>query len=779
MDPQLDGSHGLINGYRLDDAAVSSDSNYLPYPAKEWEIDENYWKFLNFKTDPLYQPYATPVSFALHTGVKYEGSEWLVPSSTMEPIGGMSDVAAASTISPPDPSLEDADFSETMRYISQILMEENFEQKPSMFYDPLSLQVTEKSFYDALQKDHPHSPNQHPLDIHQNLDSTDDNYCCGSSIDCVNDSSSTSKFQGANKPSSPDAPSSGYYASQLNFQPISEKSSQPPSAYTCISDGSSDVNSSFTKILAQNIFTDAESVSQFKRGLEEASKFLPRGFQLVTGLESNNALPESKGEAKKTGGNIMENSHGLKGRKNHEREASDAEDGRSNKQSAVYVDESDISEMFDKVLLSVENVPLCEEHHKWLQNGTDFAKEPSEQPKSFTGGKTRGRRRGKKKETVDLRTLMALCAQAVSANDRRTANELLKQIRQHCSPLGDASQRLAHYFANGLEARLSGCGTGTQIFYNSLSSKRISAANILRAYSVLISVCPFRKFAYFFANKMIMKAAEKAETLHIVDFGIQYGFQWPILIKFLSQRAGGPPKLRITGIELPRAGFRPAELIEETGRRLSNYCERFNVPFEYTAIASQNWETIPLKDFKIERNELLAVNCLMRFKNLLDETMEVKSPRDAVLNLIRKMNPDIFVQSIVNGSYNAPFFATRFKEALFHFSAMYDMFDTVIPRENEWRLMLEREFLGREVMNVVACEGIERVERPEAYKHWQVRSTRAGFRQLPMPKEIMVKFSEKLKAWYHRDFVIDEDNNWMLQGWKGRIMYASTCWVPS
>ncbi|KAI9081771.1 hypothetical protein K1719_036033 [Acacia pycnantha] len=774
MDLHFDGSQGSINGYILDDGAASSDSNYFPHPANDWELDENYWKLLNLTTDPLYQPYAAPVNFSLHSSVKYEESERLVSSSTINPVGGMSDVAAVSKTSPPDPSLEDADFSETIRYISQMLMEENFEQKPSMFYDPLSLQVTEKLFYDALRKDHPLSPNQHPLDIHQNLDSTDDNRS-GSSID----SSSTNKSHGAYRPSFSDAPFSGDYASQLNFQPISEKPSQPPSAYTYISNGLSDADSSFTRILAQNIFTDAESVSQFKRGLEEASKFLPRGLQLVTDPESNNMVPESMGAAEKAVGNIRENSHGLKGWKNHEREASDTEEGRSNKQSAVYLDESELSDMFDNVLLSVESVPLNEEHNTWFQNGTDKANEPSEQPKSSNGPKTRGRRQGRKKETVDLRTLMALCAQAVSASDSRSANELLKQIRQHSSPIGDASQRLAHYFTNGLEARLSGCGTGTQIFYASLSSNRISASQILRAYKVLISVCPFRRFAYFFANRMILNAAEKAETLHIVDFGIQYGFQWPILIKFLSQRPGGPPKLRITGIELPQAGFRPAELIEETGRRLSNYCKRFNVPFEYTAIASQKWETIPLKDFKIERNEFLAVNCLQRFKNLLDETIEVKSPRDAVFNLIRKMNPDIFVQSIVNGSYNAPFFASRFKEAMFHYSAMYDMFDTVIPRENEWRLMLEREFLGREIMNVVACEGIERVERPETYKHWQVRGTRAGFKRLPLPEELMVKFSEKLKAWYHRDFVIDEDNNWMLQGWKGRIICASTCWVPS
>jgi len=173
------------------------------------------------------------------------------------------------------------------------------------------------------------------------------------------------------------------------------------------------------------------------------------------------------------------------------------------------------------------------------------------------------------------------------------------------------------------------------------------------------------------------------------------------------------------------------------------------------------------------------VNSLMKFENLMDETIEVDSPRNAVLHLIRKINPHIFTQCIVNGTYNAPFFTTRFREALFHFSTIYDLCDTVIPRENEWRMLIEREVLGREAMNVIACEGSERVERPETYKQWQARNMKAGFKQLPLNEELLAKFRNELRKSYHRDFVLDEDKNWMLQGWKGRILYASTCWVPA
>ncbi|XP_019458161.1 PREDICTED: scarecrow-like protein 14 [Lupinus angustifolius] len=686
----------------------------------------------------------------------------------------------------PDPSLEDSEFSETARYISQILMEENFEEKPCMYYDPLSLQITEKSFSDALIAKLPHSPDQHPHDSHQNLESPDEN--CSRSTSTANSGSSGTNIGHESKHPSPDTPVSDGYTFRLNSDSTSQL---PQHALTNISNGMLDLDSSVTKLLAQNIFSGADSILQFKRGLEEASKFLPQRPQIFTGLESSMGSINPKGEGEKVANKIengvRENWNGLKNRKNHERESEGLEDeeGRSNKQSAVSCvaissfEESELSEMLDQVLLSIENVPLISEQ----QHGSviDSNRQPNEKPHSSNEGKTRSKKQSRKKETVDLRTLLILCAQAVSTGDNRTANELLKQIRQHSSHLGDASQRLAHYFANGLEARLIGAGTGTQIFVNSSSYKNFTAADFIKAYQLTISVCPFKKVSHFFANKMIMKAAENAETLHIIDFGILYGFQWPILIKFLSERSGGPPKLRITGIEYPQPGFRPSERLEETGHRLANYCKRFNVPFEFKAITSRNWETIQIGDLKIRSNEVLAVNCLIRFRNLLDETIEVNSPRNAVLDLIRKMSPDIFVQSIINGSYNSPFFATRFREALFHFSAVYDMYDNVISRKNEWRLMIEREIPGREIMNVVACEGFERVERPETYKQWQVRNTRAGFKQIPLDKELMTKFKGKIRKWYQhdKDFVFDEDNNWMLQGWKGRILYASTAWVTA
>ena len=711
--------------------------------------------------------------------------------------------APSSSLSPDGDSSDEGESSDSfLKYVSQVLMEENLEDKACMFHDPLALQAAEKSFYEVLGGKNPPFRNQAPFPVNQLVDSPDDN-ASGCSSDF---SSHGSPSNWANFRWSADSPNSANHQwvvdpGDRNYKP-SFLQNPLPSNYvfgSALGSGSpSSVNSSdnFSNIgngvvsspntvLVPNIFSDSEMGLQFKKGLEEASKFLPKATNLVIDLGKGTLPPQSKPGTQwvevKTEKDEWEYSPiWSRGRKNLQRANIELEEGRSSKLPAVDLDQDDddLSELFDKVLLcsDAKSQPsyYCTDDED-LHNGICNTWQAYGRPPQSNSEKTRLRKQPNEKGVVDFGTLLIQCAQAVSADDHRTANELLKQIRRHSSPSGDGSQRLAHCFANALEARLA--GTGTQI-YTVLASKKVSAAAMLKAYELFLAACPYKKISAFFANHMILRVAEKAKVIHVIDFGILYGFQWPILIQRLSARPGGPPKLRITGIELPQPGFRPAERVEETGRRLAKYCDRFNVPFEYNAIAKK-WETVRIEDLKINRDEAIAVNCLFRFKNLLDETITVDSPRGAILGLIRKINPHIFVHSIINGAYNAPFFVTRFREALFHFTAMFDVLDNNSPRENEHRLMYEKEFCGREVMNVVACEGSRRVERPETYKQWQVRTLKAGFRQLPLDRQLTKKLKKKVKVGHHKDFLVDEDGDWLLQGWKGRVLYASSCWIPS
>ncbi|KAG2690587.1 hypothetical protein I3843_09G190100 [Carya illinoinensis] len=678
-------------------------------------------------------------------------------------------------------SPEDCDFSDAvLGFITQILMEEGVEDKTCMLQDSLELQAAEKPFYELLGKKYPPSPLHRTNDTNGNSESPDDDR----DVYHSNYASSTN--------------SSSYFGDNSSIQNHGEYTSQLQNSYRnsngMISgvDGFVDSPSSTLQVPDSN--SENHSVGQFRKGVEEASKFLPPGSEFFSNLEANELLlqkpkavsskEEVKVEMKEEG---VYSPTGSRGKKHpHGGEDNNTEYERSSKLASVYIESTLRSKMFDMVLLcSVgEGKAQLKALQKTLQNGKSKNVQQNGMSKTVprnrqSKGSNSGRRRGKKqrgnKDVVDLRTLLIHCSQAVAADDQRSANELLKQIRQHSSPFGDGNQRLAHIFADGLEARLA--GTGSQI-YKGLVNKRTPAADVLKAYHLYLAACPFRKISNFISNKTIRNEAVGATSLHVIDFGILYGFQWPTLIQRLSWRPGGPPKLRITGIDFPQPGFRPSERVEETGRRLAAYAENFDVPFEYHAIAKK-WETIQMEELKINKDEFIVVNCLYRGKNLHDESMSVDSSRDIFLNLVRKINPDIFVHGVVNGAFNAPFFVTRFREALFHYSALFDMLETIVPHEDRERMLIEKEIFGREALNVIACEGWERVERPETYKQWQVRNLRAGFAQLPFDRELVKMAMAKVSSSYHKDFVIDEDSRWLLQGWKGRTTYALSCWKPA
>ncbi|CBI31658.3 unnamed protein product, partial [Vitis vinifera] len=375
--------------------------------------------------------------------------------------------------------LADSDFSDiALKYLSQILMEEDLEEKTGMFKESLALEATEKLFHDIIGEIYPPPGEEN----------------CGNPSE--NDSIDFSTY------------------------------------------GFVDVPMSTLKV--PNIFNDRESVLQFRRGFEEASKFLPNRSDLSVDSANHNTellVPNNvmnKVEKKHGGEHFTD---GSRGKKKTHRDL-ECEEVKSNKQSAVYNEMTLTSEMFDRVLLCDADAYEAALRESF-QNETSKTLQQDGQSKGSNAGKPRGWKKGGKKDLVDLRSLLALCAQAVADDDQVSAGKQLQQIRQHASPMGDGMQRLAHYFANALEARLD--GSGSQICKAVITKP--SGAHFLK----------------------------KAERLHIIDFGVLYGFSWPSLLQRLSTRPGGPPKLRITGIDFPEPGFRPAQRGPERIERPETY----------------------------------------------------------------------------------------------------------------------------------------------------------------------------------------------------------------
>ncbi|KAJ7538787.1 hypothetical protein O6H91_11G063000 [Diphasiastrum complanatum] len=378
-------------------------------------------------------------------------------------------------------------------------------------------------------------------------------------------------------------------------------------------------------------------------------------------------------------------------------------------------------------------------------------------------------------ESSDVIALLTICAQAIARNDITKANRIVREIRKEATPFGDGKQRLAHYFMEALVARISGTGG---CLYTALNNRHYSASEMLKTHQLRIEKSPFVSISHFFSNQTIANTCQGASRLHVIDYGILYGFQWPSLIQTLAARPGGPPRLRITGIDFPQPGIKPSERVDDTGRRLSEFARSCGVPFEYHAFAASKWEDIQPSSLSIRHDEVVVVNCMLRLRHLLDETVKAESPRKKLLARIRSIQPKVFVEAEVNAGYNAPCsFMARFQEALAHFHNVYDAIDSCVKRDHPDRCLLEQEIFDQEILNVVACEGLERVERAEHYKYWHWWTQKAGFEMLALDQSILNR-SKLLMQRYHEDYSLVEDDGWLIMGWRGRLSRCISAWQP-
>jgi len=378
---------------------------------------------------------------------------------------------------------------------------------------------------------------------------------------------------------------------------------------------------------------------------------------------------------------------------------------------------------------------------------------------------------------VDIRRLLISCAQALAADDDKTTRELLKQIQQHASATGDATQRLAHCFAMGLEARI--VGSGSQLLQR-LMLEYPSAIEFLKAYKLFSEVCCFINVTFIFSAMTIMQAMAGKSRLHIVDYGTRFGFQWAGLLRLLASKKGGLPEVKITAIARPKPMCHPGEQIEKIGCRLRKCAHELGLPsFKFHTIM-KNWEDTFIIDMHTDSDEVLVVSDMFSFGILMEESLffDDPSPRDTVLHNIKKMRPDVFIQNVINRSYGASFLS-RFRDTVFYYMALFDMLDATIPRDSKSRLLLEKVLLGCHAFNSISCEGMDLVEIPEKYKQWQTRNQRAGLRQLPLKSSILNVVKDEVMKHYHKDFMISQDGQWLLQGWMGRVICAHTTWVAN
>ncbi|OVA14158.1 Transcription factor GRAS [Macleaya cordata] len=373
-------------------------------------------------------------------------------------------------------------------------------------------------------------------------------------------------------------------------------------------------------------------------------------------------------------------------------------------------------------------------------------------------------------QDFELLSLLVACVESISSKNIPAITHFLSRLGELASPEGTSIRRVTAYFTEALALRVA--RLWPHIFHIAVPRDIDRAEEETGAALRLLNhVSPIPKFLHFTSNEMLLRAFEGKDRVHIIDFDIKQGLQWPSLFQSLASRTNPPSHVRITGI-----GESKQEL-QETGDRLALFASALNLPFEFHAVVDR-LEDVRLWMLHVKEKETVAVNCILQLhKMLYDESGGVL--RD-FLGLIRSTNPIVVLMAEQEAEHNNPSLETRVSSSLKYYSAILDSIDSNLPLNSPVRIKIE-EMFAREIRNIVSCEGIDRFERHESFGKWRSLMEQGGFRSVGIGEREMLQSQMLLKMYSSEKFSLEkrgEDGVGLTLSWLDQSLYTVSAWAP-
>ncbi|KAI3784943.1 hypothetical protein L1987_44051 [Smallanthus sonchifolius] len=330
------------------------------------------------------------------------------------------------------------------------------------------------------------------------------------------------------------------------------------------------------------------------------------------------------------------------------------------------------------------------------------------------------------------------CANHVSSGNIHRADTCLYRISQMASITGDSIQRLAARFAVALANRIIRRWPG---------STNLGWAR--EAHSMFSKSFTYMTFSYVLLTQTLVQAMSWDRVIHIIDMGLGDPQLWAQLLIKISHGPMGPPEVKITCVSDNK------KLLNDLGTILVKEAKSLDMSFQFNPLnVTLSGLTQDMLD--IRPSEALAFVSILNLHLLLaedehvDTRFKVNENKDPVkknkkisefLRMLRAMSPKLVLLVEQESDHNLTGLVDRVVEGLHYYSAVFDSIDTTFivgKISSEDRIKLE-DMVGKEILNVVACEGLERVERHEMIARWAVRFSRARFKPVNMWLEAMEK----------------------------------------
>ncbi|OMO97661.1 Transcription factor GRAS [Corchorus olitorius] len=308
--------------------------------------------------------------------------------------------------------------------------------------------------------------------------------------------------------------------------------------------------------------------------------------------------------------------------------------------------------------------------------------------------------------------LLKAYGEAREKNQTELGDVILRCVSEKSSPVGETWERIAFNLSQDNIRNNQGD--------NYLMQE--SSKNFQAAFRAFYQMFPYGRFAHFAANSAILEAMPSdADMLHIVDFDMKQGIQWPPMIEAMAWQR---KTLRLTSIRWENEDLGQFTF-EETRKQLCDHAKSFglNLEIEEMGIEDLVNEFQKMRKRGGNNGEWLAFNCMTELlhmgksksRNLVNEFLNVAKE---VLSSSGTRNRGIITFSDGDACGNlkdCSGFGSFFDGQLMHYQAILESMQSNFPNHlMQARMAMEALFVGPNIccqdwfrkwkeMNEVSC----------------------------------------------------------------------------
>ncbi|CAA2968739.1 Hypothetical predicted protein [Olea europaea subsp. europaea] len=365
-----------------------------------------------------------------------------------------------------------------------------------------------------------------------------------------------------------------------------------------------------------------------------------------------------------------------------------------------------------------------------------------------------------------LHHLIRAYGEATENGQKELAQVILNSIEEKSNPLGKIMERLAFYLFQSKE---------NQGHY----LRQESVKNFSEAYKAFYQGLPYGRFAHFTANSAILESVPNdAATLHIVDFDIGEGIQWPPIIEAISRTHKA---LKLTTIKSADEFSFPCWDVECTKRQLQDHAREFGLKLqiEEKSVSDLASELTRMKKRGQDR-EWLVFNCMFRLPHMA--RMRRRSHVKEFLKVAKEVLTNYGASAgMVTLGYGETEFYSRtcsgyssfFDEILQHYQALFESLEQSFSNLADARTALESLFLAPHMSSLSWFQDWEEsIECSDLRLETGLEGKSLSQEILVEAKQIVNQIGNSYKA-----KINGQRENEMVLEWKGTPLVKVSTWT--